>query len=239
MQTTWGAIAEQVLGKISESAGYEGTDTETDLATIAASFPFVLDLLNQEGIPVRNPLGIQVTVPAGRDRFTWGPGGDIDGEPPREIEGWYQIRDGASYYGGEMLAYYEWQSFLSSPSTGSEPIGLYWDRTPEQETGRTTIHVWPTLDAPATLLLYADAPSFAFDLTRAVFFAPGEAMLFVLRAWEYNADSFGAALPADFRGRVRRAEDAITAAIPPPEIAGNTRFTYGMGAISRRYGYRR
>lgn len=215
---------ERVLAKVAESDGYSGVDTQRDLAAIAASAPYVVDLMAAEGYNIRGSQSTDYTLPVGQSRFTWGAHGDIDKPTPRSVDAWYWVYGGSTYIRGNPLTFAQWEVVSRQELTGTEPRYLYHDMSRYNE-GQTVFHVWPTPSADVHLRIYARiTPLQNIETSGEYWLQPGDAMLYLLKIWQFVAADFGITLPREFYPQLRAAVAAVQSDGDPVEYGGDPRF---------------
>lgn len=186
--------------------------TEVEEVELAARHSvIVLDNLNL--VPetaVGGAVRIVHTLPEGREVFTWGPGGDIDGAIPADISYWAILgADGTEYSrGARLLTPGEWSNRQQYDARG-EPEVLYWPKTLVAG-GRYELFVNPTPARPTGIVIYARVPKLDRISRNATYeLDPGRGEHLMLQLAIAVAPVLGHPVPPSVYTRARAAADRL------------------------------
>ena len=226
-----------VLDLVTEPGNAE--DSQRDIAKISEHSALVLDSLNTDPeTAVGGVVEIDVTVPAGADRFTWGPGGTVDQNVPAEIRAWNAIDTGGEPIPRttRMLTTEEWANLqYDADNQADYPDHMYWTRTLDGA-GRTTIRVWPKSPRPVRLQIWAVVPKILkIEPGRTYDIDGGRAQLLQTELARAVAPVFGFPISPEVADIARNAAARFRyAGQEPDEVVPAERFM--IGSSSRRRG---
>lgn len=214
MEATGREIARHALELVSGGDG-DIDDQDPDIERLAQFSPFVLNMLNAEAATaVGGTSRSTVTLPAGRDSFTWGPGGDVDAAVPSDVSAWSVVNTaGYPEPRGRMLTTREWADlqYWTDFDCDDSPLKIHWPRTLDGD-GRFTFYIWPKLTRETVLHLWASVPKLdRISLGTTYRLDPARGMYLVLKLARHAAAVWGWRVTPEMLALELQTADAIDA----------------------------
>ena len=208
MTITGEQLITNALDMIAEAGRAQIDDHEMDRAS--AHSAIVLDSLNREPeTAVGGVVRVRVELPAGVNRFTWGPQADIDSMVPSDVNTW-SIVDAAGVErsrGQYLVLPSEWAALQEVTDRG-EPMHLYWPKTLVGQHYEFFVHPTPAEDVG--IVLYASVPKLdRIDRGRTYTLDPGRGEYLVLNMAVALGPLYSYPIPPSVYSRLQAAADRL------------------------------
>ena len=184
---------------------------EENRATLARHSKILLSSLNAEpSTAIGGVIRVEVDLPADSNKFTWGPGGDVNrSQLPSAITAWNAIEPSGQEYprGARLLSSTEFADLQWDKDADSDfPTYLYWPRT-LTDAGLYEFFYWPrTLTTGTKIALYARVPTLdSIDLGESYELDTGRGDFLVTQLALAAGPVFGMPTSPELRSRAREA----------------------------------